>query len=101
MAEEDIQRRDLWAMLPSIKKGKVWSKAVEELGLLVTQPKGGSSHYAVRLPGYELTDMKGFVTNIYQGMRKDHNEKVFKAILKKGDFKEDQIWRALGMLKDE
>lgn len=98
MAEERIQRKDLWNQLLKIKKKEVWIKAAEKLGLQVTQPKGGSSHYALRLPGYEIHDIKGHITNVYDPIRKDISEAVFKRLLDKG-YKENDIWEALGFLK--
>ncbi|TSA44102.1 hypothetical protein D4R51_04495 [bacterium] len=98
MAEDRIDQKDLWQELGNIKKKEVWIKAAEKLGLRVTQPKGGSSHYAIRLPGYEKWDMKGFISNVYDPVRKDISEAIFKKLLEKG-YKEDDIWRSLGMLK--
>lgn len=97
MAEERIERKDLWKKLSKIKEKKVWIKAAERLGLQVTQPKGGSSHYAIRLPGYEKWDMRGFISNVYDPMRKDISEAIFKDLLDKG-YNENDIWKALGML---
>lgn len=97
MAEDRIKRRDLWSRLGSIKKKEVWMKAVKRLGLKVTQPKGGSSHYAIRRPHYENWDVKGLVSNVYDPMRKDISEAVFKKLLDIG-YHEDDIWKALGML---
>ncbi len=97
MAKEGIARRDLWQRLGSIKKKKIWIRAAGTLGLNVTQPKGGSSHYAIRLPGYENSDINGFISNVYDPMRKDISEAVFKRLLEKG-YKEDDIWKALKML---
>jgi len=98
MAEERIQRKELWVKLANLKKGLQWIRAAETLGLSVTQPNGGSSHFALRLPGYEKTDVRGCVTNVFPSVRKDVNEKVFKSLLDAG-FEEDEIWKALGMLK--
>lgn len=97
MAEDRIKRKDLWQQLGNIKKKNVWIKAAEELGLNVTQPKGGSSHYALRLPDYENWDIKGHISNVYDPIRKDISEAVFKKLLDKG-YSEDDIWRALKML---
>lgn len=98
MSENRIIRKDLWKNLADAKKRKVWFAAVEELGLVITQPNGGSSHYAVRLKGYENTNVKGLVCVIYgDPVRKDVAEIIFKELLDKG-FKEDEIWKALRML---
>lgn len=99
MAENRIQRKELWRRLPNLKKTAIWLRAAKKLGLVVTQSKGGTSHYALRLPNYEQNDIKGLVVVVYAHgtLRKDVNEKIFKAILNKG-FTEDQIWEALGFL---
>lgn len=97
MAEDRIQHKDLWQQLGNIKKKEVWIKAAQELGLNVTQPKGGSSHYALRLPGYENWDIRGLICVVYDPMRKDISEAVFKTLLDNG-YNEDDIWRALKML---
>ena len=98
MAEERIQRKDLWKQLVKIKKKEVWIKAAGTLGLNVTQPKGGSSHYAIRFPEYKNWDIKGLITTVYDPVRKDISEAIFKALLDK-KYKEDDIWKALKMLK--
>jgi len=97
MAEDRVNHKEFWQKLCNIKKKEVWFKAVKKLGLNITQPKGGSSHYAIRLPHYENWDMKGFICNIYDPVRKDISEAIFKKLLKYG-YKEDDIWKALGML---
>lgn len=98
MAENLIKRKELWRGLGNTR-GRDWIHAADELGLNVTQPKGGSSHYAIRLPGFEKEDIKGLISNVHDKMRKDISEKVFKRLIKKGGCAEDDIWRALGMLK--
>jgi len=98
MTENRIKRKELWQQLGRIKKKKVWIKAAKELGLNVTQPRGGSSHYAIRLPGYENWDMKGYISNIYNPVRRDVSESIFKKLLTNG-YKEDDIWKALRMMK--
>ncbi len=97
MAEERIKRKDLWQKLQNLS-AKDWLKASERLNLIVTTPTKGSSHVAIRLPGYENTDVRGLVCTLYSGMRKDVHQIVFKCMLDK-KFEEDVIWRALGMLK--
>ncbi len=98
MAEDRITRKNLWQQLPNVRKRSLWIAAMQELGLEVTQPKGGTSHYAIRLKGYEKTDIKGLVSVIHgDPLRKDVCEKIFKKLLDKG-FEEDKIWKALRML---
>jgi hypothetical protein len=100
MAEDRIRRKNLWQQLHNVNDRKTWIKAVQKLGLNITQPSGGTSHqYAVRLKGYENTDIKGHLFNIYEDrIRKDVCRINFKILLEKGGFKEDDIWKALGML---
>lgn len=97
MAEDRILRKDLWQQLGTIKKREIWINAAIELGLKVTQPKGGSSHYALRFPDYENWDIQGFISNVYDPVRKDISQAIFKKLLDKG-FQEDVIWKALKML---
>lgn len=99
MTEERIKRKELWKQLSKIKKKKVWIRAAWELGLEVTQPKGGSSHYVIRLPGYKKSDIKGVVSTVYDPVRRQVSEYIFKKLLDEG-FEEDEIWRAIGFLKD-
>lgn len=98
MAEELIKRKDLLQQLPNkTKKLKTWFFLAERLGLIVTQPPGGTSHYCLRFKGYENSNPKGLVCTVYDGMSNVVRVKVFKEILKKG-FQEDDVWRALDML---
>lgn len=96
MAEERIDRKDLWQQLSQIEVND-WIKAAQKLGLNVTQPKGGSSHYAIRKPDYDKSNIKGLICTVYKGMRKDTNEIAFKKFIEAG-FDEDKIWKALDML---
>lgn len=97
MVEDRIKRKDLWQRLSNIKKKEVWMRAASALGLHVTQPKGGSSHYAIRFPGYENWDSKGLISVVYDPVRKDVSEAIFKKLLDKG-YDEDEIWKALRKL---
>ncbi|NQU82427.1 MAG: hypothetical protein HQ539_00560 [Parcubacteria group bacterium] len=99
MSEDRIKHKKLWQQLGCIKKKEVWIRASETLGLKVTQPKGGSSHYAIRFPGNESWDIrKGYICNVYDPVRKDISESIFKKLLDNG-YIEDDIWKALKMLK--
>jgi len=98
MADRRVIRKELWPRLSSIKKKEVWFKAAEELGLKITQAKGGTSHYVMRLQGYENWDYQGVVSGVYDPVRKDISEAIFKALLDRG-FAEDDIWKGLGFLK--
>lgn len=98
MVEERIKHKELWESLSNIKKKEIWIDAAKRLKLNITQPKGGSSHYAIRLPGYENYDVRGLISNVYDPVRKDISESIFKRLLDKG-FTEDDIWRALKIIK--
>lgn len=100
MAERRVRRKELWKQLPKIKKKKDWINAGVKLGLKVTQSKGGSSHYALRYPNYENWDIRGLVATIFDPVRKDMSESIFKQLLDKG-YQEDDIWKALGWLKND
>jgi hypothetical protein len=92
-----IARRGLWDSLGNIKGVRPWIDAAVKLGLTVTQPKGGSSHYSIRKAGFPAEDIRGLVATVYDGMGKQVNQEVFKKLLESG-FEEDDIWQALGRL---
>jgi hypothetical protein len=99
MAEELVVRKDLLRRLVNVTADD-WIKAAKKLGFSITQPKGGSSHYASRNSKYPIEDFKkNFITNIYKGMnkRKDVNPKVFKSLRRHG-VEEDAIWKALELI---
>lgn len=99
MAEDRIRRKVLWRALGgSIKRKEVWMDAAVKLGLPVTRPSKGSSHSAIRKPGFPPEDIRGHIVNVYEPLRKDVNEIIFKKLLDAG-CSEDDIWKALGMLK--
>jgi len=97
MVSERIVHKELWRSLPNIKKGDVWIHAAQKLGLNVTQPKGGSSHFAIRSSEYDRSDIRSLIVTVCHTTRKDSNEKIFKTMLDHG-ISEDAIWKALGML---
>ena len=100
MADDfSIQRKDLLPALKKIDK-KEWMVAAEKLGLILTQPSGGSSHVAIRDSSFPITDQRGFVTVVYGKMSKivSVNQKVFKRFLKHGILEED-LWKALQIIK--
>ncbi len=99
MVEELIARKDLLRRLINVTSDD-WIKAAKKLGFSITQPRGGSSHYAIRDSKYPIENFKeNFITNIYEGMnkRKDVNSKVFKSLRRHG-VEEDAIWEALGLI---
>lgn len=100
MADDfSIQRKDLLPQLKRIDK-KEWMDAAEKLGCVLTQKSGGTSHYAIRKPGSPTAGTEGLVSVVYNRMNKIPlvNQKTFKRFLKHG-FSEDDVWKALKVLK--
>lgn len=97
MREFPITRKSLWKSINNIKLAD-WLRCAERLGLPITAPNGGSSHLAIRknTTPIDYTET-GLISVVYEGMRKDVNEKVFMRLRKYG-CGEDDIWRGLGML---
>lgn len=97
-SEFPINRKDLWNSRGNITI-EDWFRACRKLGLPLTKPTSGTSHYAVRKPS-EPVDLgvNGLIATIYPGMRKEVNGIVFKRFLEYG-VAEDSLWRALGKLK--
>ncbi|MBX2866601.1 hypothetical protein KTR10_01410 [Candidatus Kaiserbacteria bacterium] len=97
MADEVITRRDLVVRLTNVK-WKRFVKAAEKLGFEITQPKGGSSHFAIRKKGFDQSNINGLVITVYKGLLNCDKPKVIKALITKGGCDEDDVWEALGML---
>ena len=100
MSESRIVNKKLWDSLGTIKDKGPWLKAAEKLGLKITRPSSGSSHCSIRNPDPKipLHDVRGLIATVYDGMSRQVNGKVFKRFLDYG-IKEDDLWRALEMLK--
>ncbi len=98
MAEDNIKRKDLLKGLDKLKLND-FKKAAERLGFDVTQPSGGSSHYAVRKPDFEKSDVRGRITIIYKKMHKQNKPEFIKRMILVGGVEEDDVWEALGLLK--
>ena len=98
MSDDRIRHKDLWNSIGNLKGCSPWIDLAKKLGLSVTQPKGGSSHYSIRLPGSSAEGIEGLITTVHDGMWKDVHKKAFKRFLDSG-FGEDDIWKGLGMLK--
>lgn len=97
MSEPQVRRKDLWGSLGSVSF-KDWQKAAGKLGLPITSPSSGTSHQCIRKPTDPIDyTIKGFIANIYPGMSRQVNGKVFKVLLDYG-INEDDLWRALGRL---
>ena len=98
MSEERIKRKELYKTLGKIK-AKDWLQVAKNLNLLITSPSGGTSHcYSIRVPSIPIENINGLIITVYEGMSNQVNQKTFKRFLKFG-FTEDQVWKALGMLK--
>lgn len=100
MSEERIVRKDLWAGIGNIKRIEEWIRAAEELGFDVTQSRGGTSHYVVRIKGSSVTDIKSVICTLasHGNLRQDVNREIFKDFLNAG-VEEDAIWKALKILR--
>ena len=97
MASEVIQRKNLLRSVTNLKL-KHFLKAAKQLGFLVTQPKGGSSHFAIRKEGFDQHDIRGVVAVVYEHILSVDKPKVVKDLIVKGERKEDDVWKALGLL---
>lgn len=93
----DIAHKDLYQQLGNVKKGEDWLRMGEILGLRICR---GSKHPAtIRDP--RLPDDNGrasLIATIQSHLNKGMNQAIFKEILRFG-IDEDEIWKALGMLK--
>lgn len=97
MADGLITRKDLLRQIDKVSLND-WIRAARELGFIVTQPSGGSSHYAIRRPGFDTSDFRGYITNVYEHLHKQDKPKVFRKLRMEG-IEEDAIWKALRLLK--
>lgn len=98
MAEDRIKRKSLWDSLSNVSF-QDWKRAADKLGLPVTKPSSGTSHECIRKPTNPIDyTIKGFIANIYPGMSRQVNGKVFKVLIDYG-IAEDDLWKALGKLK--
>ena len=99
MAGKEIQRRDLFERLGSIKRQSRWLKAAETLGFRITH--GGKHPYIVRDPeNPNDADFRSSVTTIPSNLHTVVNQKMFKQILNspitdRMGIAEDAIWKAL------
>lgn len=92
-----INREDLYKGLGNITQGD-WERACRRLGLLCLTKYGKGSHFVVWNEKYDIADIRGLITTIQKKLHKAANQGIFKKILAYG-IKEDDIWRALKMLK--
>ena len=95
----NIRRKDLFQRLGNIKREEEWLSACKKLGLRICP---GSKHSStVRSSDPKLLNDTGkasLIAVIPTELHKIMNQKIFKELLKFG-VKEDDIWKALNLLK--
>jgi hypothetical protein len=98
MANELIKHKELWARLNNIRQND-WIKAAETLGLVVLKSTSGTSHtHTIRDPkNQDPKDIRGLITTLQVNLYKQANQGIFISLVKFG-MKEDDVWKALGML---
>ena len=80
MAEERIERKDLWQGLENIRQND-WGKVARKLGLDFNTSWGRGSHAVIRNPQFpDPSDIRGFITTIQKSLGKQHNQRIFKFI---------------------
>ncbi len=100
MAGRDLQRRDLFKQLGSIKRQQQWLRAAQVLGFRITH--GGKHPYVIRDPeNLNNGDYTSSVTTIPTNLHTAINQKIFKQLLtspvsERIGITEDDVWRALG-----
>jgi hypothetical protein len=99
----DIENKELWKVLGNIGQ-KHWITAAPLLGINVAKSNKGTSHFInLRDPKISDTqDIRGLVSTITPNCFKQTNQKIFKRVLefcKKNGKTEEDIWRALGLMK--
>lgn len=100
MAGKEVQRRDLFERLGSIKKQSQWLRAAEILGFRITS--GGKHPYVIRdSENPDNGDYRSSVTTIPSNLHTLINKKIFKQILnspvsERMRVTEDAVWKALG-----
>jgi len=106
MANDDISRKELFANgLKNITQTD-WIDVALKLNIFVLKSKSGTSHYiTLRDPNRIGNDgIKVLITTVLPNLYKEANKSIFKNILKYGknnNISEDNIWRALGLLKSK
>jgi len=103
MSEDRIKYKECYQKLESIKRVDEWLTAAKRLGLRITS--GGKHPYTVRDPqNPNDDDCKSLITTIPSGIHKGINKAIAKQILfspitARLGITEEQIWKALGLLK--
>ena len=98
MADKLILRRELVHNFSNIRR-QDWKKVAEKLELIWDEEHGKGSHAVIRDPKYPKPyDTRGLLATVQKNIYKEVNKSIFKNLVKKG-INEDDIWKALGMLK--
>jgi len=93
-----IKNKTLWRSIGKLKQ-KDWIKASKRLGLNVSTTGGRGSHCVIRDPKFKNpNDTRSLIATIQKNLFKQANETIFKQFINSGIL-EDDIWRALKMLK--
>ena len=103
MANE-IERKDLFDKgLRNINQSD-WIKAAGKLGISVLTSQSGTSHYLTLRDSkiLETNTTNGLITTVLPNLYKEANRSIFKDVRRyciKNGMSEDDVWRALGLLK--
>ena len=103
MSEDRIKFKECYKKLESIKRVDEWLNAARRLGLRVAS--GGKHPYTLRDPqNLNDDDYKSLITTIPSGIHRGINRVIAKEILfspvtERLGITEEQVWRALGLLK--
>ncbi len=100
----NIKRKQLYARLGDIRKTDDWARAAVKLGLDLGERNGTSHYLTIRDPqNKNHADVRSLVQTVQHNLYKEANQQIFKGLLRfgleKGLYEEDNIWRALKMLK--
>ena len=102
MAGKEIQHRNLFERLGSIKRQSQWLRLAENLGFRISH--GGKHPYVVRDPeNLNNGDYRSSVTTIPSNLHTSINQKIFRQILNspisdRMGITEEKIWEELGFL---
>jgi len=102
MGNDQIKRKQLYVGLDKVKLND-WERAARKLDIRVVYAPKGTSHYVtLRRPGFDRTDIRGLITTLTPKLFKQANQNIFKRVLAYAleiGKTEDDVWRALKMLK--
>jgi len=93
-----VSRKELWQGIGKVKQ-KDWKKAAMRLNLNVSVSGGKGSHIVIRDPNCQnQNDIDSLIATVQKNLAKQLNQTIFKHLLEYG-ISEDDIWKALKMLK--